>query len=187
MHANEKLDILYPEKRWWKRDDMNIKRWGDRLFFFAAIAIVLAAYLCSQFFFQLLLIQGDSMLPSYHNMQIVCLNKVNRTFELGDVIAFRCDGLNAVLVKRVAAVPGDMVQILDGTLFVNGEISPIYPEKGCFVNAGILSEAATLKADEYLAIGDNYTESRDSRDELVGLVKQSSILGKVVAGNRRGT
>lgn len=65
---------------------------------------IILAVVVSKFFFQLMLIQGDSMLPGYHNMQLVVLNKYDRTYEVGDVIAIRCKGLDAVIVKRVESI-----------------------------------------------------------------------------------
>lgn len=153
-------------------------RKGKRLFLCAAIAVILAAFLCSRFVVQLLLIQGDSMLPAYHNMQLVLLEKGTHSYEPGNVIAFRCDALQATLIKRIAAGPGDTVQILDGTLYVNGSVSTVYPEAGCFTEAGILSGPVTLKSDEYFVIGDNMGKSKDSR--TVGPVKRASILGLVI-------
>ena len=57
---------------------------------------IILAVVVSKFFFQLMLIQGDSMLPSYHNMQLVVLNKYDRTYEVGDVkIPFELESSDA--------------------------------------------------------------------------------------------
>ena len=120
------------------------------------------------------------MLPAYHNWQLVVLNKRPNDYRPGDVIAFRCEGLNAVLVKRIAAGPGDTVQILNGTLYVNGEISRIFFEKGIFEYAGMLSDSLTLDDREYIMIGDNIAQSRDSRYAEVGIVEMDDIIGKLI-------
>lgn len=101
---------------------------------------IILAVVVSKFFFQLMLIQGDSMLPSYHNMQLVILNKYDRDYEVGDVIAIKSKGLDAIIVKR---------------------IDKIYP-------------------DGYYVLGDNREHSVDSRDERVGLIEESAIIGKVI-------
>lgn len=41
------------------------------------------------------------MSPSYHNMQLVILDKHSNSYNYGDVIAFQRDGLDSVLVKRI--------------------------------------------------------------------------------------
>lgn len=142
-------------------------------------AIVAACAYVSARWFRLMLIRGDSMLPAYHNMQIVVLDRHSREYRRGDVIAFHCEGFKAVLVKRIAACGGDRVQIAEGTLFVNGEASPLY-EKGAFDRAGCLEEEIRPAQGEYVVIGDNTAESRDSRDEAVGTIRAEEIIGKVI-------
>ena len=83
-------------------------------------------------------------------------------------------------MKRIVATPGDTVQIVNGTLLVNGIVSGVFPEDGEFSDAGILSETILLKKNEYVVIGDNIEQSKDSRNELVGPVVEQSILGVVI-------
>jgi len=141
---------------------------------------VLLAYLCSAHLFQLMLIQGDSMLPTYHHMQLVLIRKNPEHISEGNVIAFHSETLSADLVKRVVACPGDRIVIQDGTLYINGEISKVYPEEGSFLYAGILDKPVLLSAGQYFVIGDYIAESHDSRYEEVGIVKEESILGVVI-------
>ncbi len=147
-------------------------------------AIVLLCWYISANWFQLMLIQGDSMLPSYHNMQLVVLDKHNREYHAGDVIAFRCEGLSAVLVKRIAACGGDTAQIIDGTFYVNGEVSALH-EEGSFDYAGILEEEVKLSTGEYVVIGDNVAESKDSRYPEIGIVQEETMIGKIIRRRNR--
>lgn len=84
------------------------------IFFIIAISIFLG-YIISKYFYQFMLIQGDSMYPAYHNMQLVLLNKYDRDYREGDVIAFHCDKLDCVLVKRIERINDD------GTYYVLGD------------------------------------------------------------------
>ncbi len=145
-----------------------------------AAGVIAIAACCSHFWFQLMLIQGDSMAPSYHNLQLTILDKRGASPERGEVIAFRCKALSAVLVKRVAAVPGDTVVIDGGTLYINGEISAFFPEKGAFDDAGMLSSPLKLRDGEYIVIGDNIVQSKDSRCPEIGIVREEHIIGKVI-------
>lgn len=143
--------------------------------------VVLLAFLCSRFWFQLMLIQGESMAPAYHHLQLVVLDKRADAYAPGEVIAFRCDGLDAVLVKRVIAGPGDTAQIDDGTLLINGVISTIYPVKCAFEYAGLLEECVAMGEGEYVVIGDNLAQSKDSRYPEVGIIEAGDIFGRVIA------
>ena len=145
---------------------------------FTAAAMLTAAVISAEYF-QLMLIQGDSMQPSYNDLQLVILDKNNKNYCPGDVIAFECNELSAVLVKRIAAVPKDTVLISDGKLLVNGIPSAVYHDS-LFEFAGILENAVVLDDDEYIVIGDNISESKDSRYEQVGIVSAENIIGKVM-------
>lgn len=146
----------------------------------AAVLVIVSAFLCSQFFVQVMMIQGASMEPTFHNHQLVLLNKLPQKYEPGDVVAFRCDGLDATLVKRIVGIPGDTLQIQNGTLFVNGTVSTVYPEEASFSYVGNLLHPIVLDDNEYFVIGDNLEKSKDSRDALVGPVAAQSIIGLVL-------
>lgn len=161
-----------------------IKKWirtieKNRIWIAVIAAVFILSYYVSEHWFQLILILGDSMRPSYHHMQLVVLNKYDRTYTYGDVIAFYSSELHEILVKRIVAMPGDTVQIVDGTMYVDGRISKVYPDDGIFQYAGMASREIKL-AGEYFVIGDNLSESKDSRYEEIGLVDVESVFGKVV-------
>ena len=143
------------------------------------LCIPLLAWYVSSNWYQLMLIQGKSMEPSYHHLQLVVLNKHDQDFQLGDVVAFWCEGFSTVLVKRIAAGPNDRVVIRDETLYVNDQISDVYPEPSFFSYAGMLETEITLGPEEYLLLGDNAAESKDSRYPDVGIVSKTSIYGEV--------
>lgn len=119
------------------------------------------------------------MTPAYHHLQLVVLNKHQRDFQQGDVVAFWCEGLSSVLVKRIAAIPEDRVVIREGTLYVNDRISGVYPEPDRFDYAGLLESEIVLGPGEYLLLGDNTEASKDSRYPEVGTVVQADIYGRV--------
>jgi len=140
--------------------------------------ILAITWYLSNYWYQLMLIQGNSMSPRYHSMQLVLLDRHTNEYETGDVIAFQCKGLSSVLVKRIVAKPGDSVKISEGKLYVNHLLSDYC--NGMFDYAGLLKNEIDLKDKEYIVIGDNITESKDSRYESVGIVYQDEIIGVVI-------
>ena len=148
------------------------------------VFIIAAAYVISSRWFQLILIQGRSMSPTCHHLQPAVLDKRGCAYQAGDVVAFRCSRLQAILVKRIAACPGDQVLIADGTLFVNGKVSKIYQEQGVFTYAGIAAVQRQMQKGEYFVLGDNLNQSKDSRYEEVGIVNADAILGRVTGCNK---
>lgn len=143
-----------------------------------ALIIIFLSFYVSKNYYQLAIIQGKSMEPTYHSFQIVLLNVQEREYVTGDVIAFWGKTTNCTLIKRIAACPGDTVQICKGTFYCNGKKSRQY-ETNHFDYAGTASKPIKLGQDEYFVIGDNIEESKDSRYSLVGNVHKSEIQGIV--------
>ena len=139
--------------------------------------LIIAAFLCSRFFFQMALIQGNSMEPNYHHLQLVLINKCDDHYSAGDVIIFRknCVG---VVIKRIVAVPGDSVQISNGVLCVNGKDKTGKYEH--INHCGRADVELVMEDGKYFVLGDNVNGSIDSRFEEIGDVDAREILGKVV-------
>ena len=144
----------------------------------AVIILIAVSYLISMYFYQLIIIHGDSMYPTLRSWQITAIDKRDRQPEAGDVIAFRSRKLRAVLVKRTVGCPGDTIVIRDGQLLVNGKESAYYGGE-TIEYAGLLEQELLLGPGEYAVLGDNLPESKDSRYEEVGIVREEMILGRV--------
>lgn len=143
------------------------------------ICIIALSYYISANWYQLSLIRGESMAPAYHNMQLVIIDRHSKNYTYGDVITFSCENLQSVLAKRIAACPGDTVVIKDGILYVNDTISSIYDQNYIFEYSGIAQHPLHLGTDQYFVIGDNVVESKDSRYEEIGIIKEEDIIGKI--------
>lgn len=123
-------------------------------------------------------VRGPSMQPTYHTGQRVFVTRyVFGEPRRGDVIVFDPPVPSEDdLIKRVIGVPGDRVVVKEGTVSVNGErLDESYLagiKTSCF---GRYCDV-TLGAGQYFVMGDNRTNSSDSR--LWGPVQSGSIVGK---------
>ena len=147
---------------------------------FTITIIVLVTWYISSNLVQFALIQGDSMLPTYHNMQLVLVDKHSNEFHYNDVIVFTNEKLNATLIKRIIAIPGDTIQIIDGIVYVNNIPSPFLTGDKIISYSGIASSPLHLSSDEYFVLGDNYEKSKDSRYPEIGCIKHDTILGRII-------
>ena len=112
-----------------------------------------------------------------------------RSVHRGDIIVFRCAQLaDQVLIKRVVGLPGDRLSLAAGRLFVNGQPSPLAwvrrldgrleptlpgPQQSV---PWSLAQPYVVPAGQYFAMGDNRTDSDDSR--YWGTVSRGQIIGK---------
>ncbi len=150
---------------------------------YGAAAVFLAVFTVRNFGFRIGNI-GNSMEPMISAGQSVLVNTLSYrigSIKQGDVIAFYPGGnTNAhPSVKRVAALSGDSVQIVDGDLLINGipyTGNDLYPE---IADPGIAGVQIQLGDDELFVLGDNLEGSEDSRSASIGAIRESFVIGKV--------
>jgi len=118
---------------------------------------------------------GRSMYPVFSPGDTVRIDRSYDTIRENDVVAFYAPDTNALTVKRVRGVPGDVVWFEDWVIKVNdfviaeGDIgsSPAFER----------NVAYTIQDDRFFAIGDNIAGSTDSRH--YGFVPYDRIEGVV--------
>jgi len=156
---------------------------------FAAIVLLFS------FVFRTCQVSGPSMENTLIDGETVIVSKLFYTPKKGDIVVFHQTGtdqddLNKPIVKRVIGVPGDYITVkhYSNTMSVtikhsNGDVEVItepyikYEGKRTHmydVN-NLLVEEGTV-----FVMGDNRSNSTDSRDGRIGLVDTREILGKVI-------
>jgi signal peptidase I len=117
-----------------------------------------------------------------------------RSPQRGDIIVFNpTDALlqekyTDAFIKRIVGIPGEKIELKKGQVYINNQ--PLSEEKYlakgqttaidlCFSGQQppFLSKPVTIPADSYVAMGDNRTNSYDSR--CWGLIPRKNIIGKV--------
>ncbi len=98
--------------------------------------------------------------------------------ERGDIIVLRSPSKPDIdLIKRVIGLPGETVEIRDGHVYINDQllIEPYITQPWSDNKPKV-----TLPADQYYVLGDNRSNSADSRSQQVGLVHKDLIIGKAM-------
>ena len=153
------------------------------------IQALVFAVLVSLFFFRVPQVEGRSMQPNIESGNHVLINTLaygvalgplvlTRTpISRGDIVAFeRGHGDDAkIFLKRVIALPGETVALLNGTVTVQGQ--PLREAYDLLPDHSSMN-AALVPPGTVFVLGDNRAESNDSRS--FGPIAQSSIIGKAV-------
>lgn len=137
------------------------------------------------FFLRPVMITGNSMLPNFQSKEyfmtkVIMNNEINR----GEIVIFQPESSSAQFISRVIGIPGNMVEIREGTVYINGDkLNEPYLESGTLTNnpdGGFTKESVGIMIpnDSYFVLGDNRNYSKDSRE--FGLVPKSSISSKVM-------
>lgn len=126
---------------------------------------------------------GDSMEPSLYNGQEILINRFIYKLSLpkrGDVVVFWPNGNQKThyYVKRVIALPGETIQIIDGRVYIDGSLLDEDESYSKIMDAGIAENEILLGVDEYFVLGDNRNSSEDSRSGNIGPVKRNNIIGQ---------
>jgi signal peptidase I len=123
-------------------------------------------------------VHGSCMEPNLYTGERLLGNKLRYRLhppQRGDVVVFRYpDNPRKIYVKRVVALPGEMIAIRDGTVYLNGK--PLH--ESYVVNPAHGSYPPTrVPQGQYFMLGDNRDHSSDSR--TWGFVPARHLEGKV--------
>jgi len=162
--------------------------WAEaRLLFRDLVFALMIAALVVVFIVQPVKVEGTSMLPRLHDGERIFVNKLIYYDEYrwapkvdrGDIVVFWFpDDPSKSYIKRVVGLPGDTIEMRDGTVRVNGsQIDERYLDPR--FNVSPRSQAPVyVRPNYYFVMGDNRDNSSDSRSW--GLVPKKYIYGKAL-------
>jgi len=144
-------------------------------------AAILAVFIMT-FVARAFTVDGPSMLPTLEHGQRLLVDRITYRFQppqRGDVVVFRYPfNPREHFIKRIIGIPGDVVAIVAGTVYVNG-VALHEP----YVNGRMLPRSfgpVVVEEDTYFVLGDNRNNSEDSRDRRVGLVPRENLVGRAI-------
>ncbi len=165
------------------------------LFTLQSLTVILLMFM---FFLFSSTVKQSSMAPTLQEGQIVIASQFNYVPQRGDIIIIHVDPEkhpgedDKLLVKRIAAIPGDLVELVESPadggykIFINGSVyRPLdddyiarYAANERAVIVSSLDDQGYVKDGEYLVFGDNEANSKDSRN--LGTFELEDIIGHVI-------
>ena len=160
-----------------------------------SLAVILFIFM---FFIFSSTVKQSSMYPTLQEGNIVIATQFNYTPERGDIVIVHVDPTEhpteteKLLVKRIAAVPGDHITFLESPsdggykILINDELYQIngqtfiarYISNEKEILMASLDDDGYVKASEYVVFGDNEANSKDSRN--LGTFDDDDIIGHVI-------
>jgi signal peptidase I len=141
------------------------------------IIVAVVIFLVLQATVQSFVVIGSSMRPNFEPGQRLLVSKVAYRFgepQRGEVIVFRPPNNKDIdYIKRVIALPGDKIEIKEGTVYINN-VALDEPYIKAPTNDTL--RPTEIPENEYFVLGDNRNNSNDSYDW--GTVPRQNIVGK---------
>lgn len=142
------------------------------------LTAAIVAFIINKFIIFQVEIPSGSMIPTLNEDDRLFVRRVyNReNLERGDLVVFYFEPKDQLYIKRLIGLPNDEIVINNGIVTVNGEvlIEDYIKETGDF------SGEYKVPEGEYFFLGDNRTNSNDSRYWEYPYIKSSDIKGKAV-------
>ena len=144
--------------------------------------VVLIALTIRSFLAEPIRVDGDSMIPTLVHNEDMFVEKVSYWFadpRRGDLVICFYPGYTESCVKRVIGLPGETVEVREGTTYIDGRQLDESP----YWNGEIIGDIEPVKVGQrqVFVMGDNRNGSKDSRNPAVGCIPYAKVVGRVIA------
>ncbi len=171
---------MNPDESVQKQSSWHIAReWTQTIIIALIIALPIRYFVAEPF-----IVSGASMDPTFASGQFLVVDRLS--YRIGepkrnDVIVFKYPNNPSIYyIKRIIGLPDDIISVIDGIITITNEENP----DGFVLNQSYLASGhiahdtftIRLKPSEYFVMGDNRTQSSDSR--VWGTLDRNLIVGR---------
>lgn len=156
--------------------------WRNIDFIISLLFVVVLAFAIRTFIFEPVRVDGRSMVPTLQDNEHMFVEKISYLFRApkrGEIVICYYPGYTKSCVKRVIGLPGEIIAVHNGVIYINGKELDESMYWGGYINGEM--SAVQVGEDEYFVIGDNRNNSKDSRTSSVGAIPIEKIKGRVTA------
>jgi len=145
------------------------------------VLIVLAIFFAifiNRFLFNVTVVSSYSMYPALKPGDRLLTTRIYRPDRIkrGDILVFHTPEFPESMIKRVIGLPGDEVELVDGIIHIN-QTQYAEPYVECPAS---YTGRFNVPARHYLFLGDNRTDSIDSRVWTQPYVEERNIRSKAI-------
>ncbi|KHD38746.1 signal peptidase I [Clostridium acetobutylicum] len=159
----------------------NVKEYAILLVVALGIAVIFRTFV-----FARANVDGPSMMPTFKDKDVIFVEKLSlytHSIKKGEVVTFYSgDAENNIYIKRVIGLAGDVIELKNGKVYVNGKaLKEDYLAPDVYTGGGsFLAENTKYKVPEgnIFVLGDNRPVSKDSR--YIGPISLKSLYGHVI-------
>ena len=151
--------------------------WTVVIFLAALVSVLLRAFVVQTFF-----VPTGSMIPTLQEGDRILVQKIGYSLSRGAIVVLEPPKrdleppLNEDLVKRIIGLPGETIWSKRNTVYIDGKpLAEPWLPKGTLLGPPIRRQR--IPAGQYFMMGDNRTDSYDSRDW--GPIPAGAIVGRV--------
>ena len=158
MNETKEKEIIQDSKQENRKSKRSFLR--ECIIYISIVAVI--AILVWRFIGYGVWITSGSMIPALEVKDRLIVSKVYNTdnLEYGDIILFKNDKYkDKTLIKRLIGKPGDKIEIINGTVFRNGQ----QLQEDYVKNNEKYNGTFEVPEDKFFFLGDNRAESDDSR------------------------
>lgn len=189
--SNQKSEIVKQKN---KRKS-EIREWTESIVIALVLALVIRQFIVQAFkiptgSMRMTLLEGDRILVNkfIYGAEIPLAGTrlpAVRQPQRGDVVVFRYpEDPKKDFIKRLVALPGEAVEIRNGSIYINGVLSKDQLIQNRYYynrqesDFGKENQVIKVPEDAYYVLGDNSSSSRDSR--YWGFVPKKNVLGQAM-------
>lgn len=159
-----------------KTKDLEFLDWIKTILFALIIAFFIKIFIMDA-----TKVEGNSMLNTLHSGDMLFVDKVSKHFKgynRGDIVIIEApDQKDTLYIKRIVGMPGDNIEVKNGSVYVNGEVyeeNYINSEETLTTNENSSWE---VKDGEYFVMGDNRLPNASNDSRNFGPISEEKIVG----------
>lgn len=150
------------------------------------IIVLAIALIFRLFVFNFTTVKGHSMDYTLKEKDLLLVDKIGtnfRNYERGDIVILDApDVAKKLYVKRIVGLPGEKIDLIDGSFYINGEkLEEDYTNAPyTYENEELGISSWILAKDEYFVVGDNRIKNISKDSRTFGPIKRNSLEGHAI-------